>query len=401
MIVRTARNGDYQARDMFAGASTVPSPGARYGSATGGLRLDDDHAGAVPAATRAIRLLCETGGQLPMTVRSGMRGDPTAAPAPDSWEAGILAQPNLEQSPMDVWSYAIASLLRGGAAFLKGKDNNGRVAELYVLDPRRWYAKAENGSVVVHLKDGSTTKRLTKRDVIYVPGFLASSPSVGCSVVANHAMTLGVARALEEFEARFYANDAAPGGVITVPGNPKKEQRDELRESWEARHQGVGNAHRVGVLWGGATYDSVGISLSDAQFIEAQGFSIAQVARMYGVPLKWLTGDSDESDPEVENLRFANFSLSPWTTRLEQGLSLDRDLFPDPGRFAKMDLSQLERGTFSARATAYREARQGGWMTANEIRRPEGLPDHPDGGDLQKTPVGGAPNPGSGASAMG
>lgn len=399
MIVRTARGADYEARDMFANASNVPPPGSRYGAATGRW-VDDDAAGAVPAASAAVRLLAETGGLLPMRVREGMRGDPAAAVRADVPEASVLAQPNYLQSAFDVWSYAIASMQRGGALFLKSKDRAGRVAELFVLDPRRWTPKVEkDGRLVFKVREGTKTKTLDQSSVIYVPGFLSSSPVVGCSVVANHANSMGVALALEEFEARFFQNDATPGGVLTVPGNPKKPQRDELRESWESRHAGVGNAHRVGIVWGGASYESIGISLQDAQFIEAQGFSIAQVARIYRVPVKMLTGEADENDPEVENHRFLTYSLSPWLTRLEQGLSLDRDLFPaGANRFAEFDTRPLTRTNFTARAKGYREARQGGWMSANEIRRQEGLGDHPDGNGLQQTPVGGAPNPGAAAS---
>lgn len=369
---------------MFADASVIPPPGTRT------LGGDDDALEAVPAAGAAVRILAETAGLLPVIVRTGHRGDPDSAPDPSSWEAGLLAQPNLEQSPFDTWSYAVASLQRGGAYFLKGKDARGRVAELHVLDPRRITVRVKGGELGFIIREGNGSRTLTRSEIIYVPGYLSRSPYVGCSVVANYATSIGAALALERFQSRYFENDAAPGGVITVPGNPRKPQRDELRESWEARHRG--NPGAVGILWGGATYDAVGINLHDAQFIEAQGWTVAQVARMYRVPLKMLTGDADESNPEVENLRFATYSLQPWTARIEQALSLDRDLFAGGSRYAQFNLEPLLRANFSVRATSYREARQGGWMTANEIRRREGLGDHPEGDELQKTPVGGAPN---------
>jgi len=388
MILRTSRGADYQARDMFSDASRVPGPGMpRYGSGGG---FDADAIESVPAAGAAIRLLAETGGLLPMNVYQGRRGDPGVTPAPDTWEAAVLAEPSIDQSPFDTWSFTIASLQRGGALLLKAKDNRGRVAELNVLDPRRTRTKIENGAVVFYVRDGSKTKRLTRADVIYIPGYLCRSPQIGSSVTANYAATIGATLQLEQFQDRYFRNDASPGGIITVPGNPKKSVRDEMRESWEARHQG--NPGAVGILWGGAEYGEVGISLADAQFIEAQGWGVEQIARMYRVPKKMLTGEADESDPEVENLRFATYSLQPWTARIEQALSLDRDLFPNPSRHAVMNLEPLLRANFSVRATSYREARQGGWMTANEIRRREGMADHPDGGELQVTPVGGAPN---------
>ena len=392
MILRTRQGANYEARDMFSQASKIPPPGYRSGAGMGG----GDALEAVPAAGAAVRLLAETTGQLPVVVRTGRRGDPSARPDPNAWEAGVLAQPNLEQSPFDTWSYAIASLQRGGAFFLKSKDGRGRVAELFVMDPGRVRAKVRDGVVVFEVRDKGRTKTLDRSDVIYVPGYLCKSPFIGSSVVENYATAIGAALALEQFQLRYFDNDAEPGGIITLPGSPKKAQRDEFRESWEARHKG--NPGAVGILWGGATYDSVAINLVDAQFIESQGWSVAQVARMYRVPLKKLTGEEDATDPEVENQNFATYSLQPWASRLEQGLSMDRDLFPDGSRHAAFDLTALLRGNFTTRAKSYREARQGGWLTANEIRRGEGYEDHPEGDQLQKTPVGGAPNPGAGES---
>ncbi len=50
------------------------------------------------------------------------------------------------------------------------------------------------------------------------------------------------------------------------------------------------------------------------------------------------------------------------------------------------------RPDIQTRYDAYRLARQGGWVTANEIREKENLPPHAQGDELQVTPVGGAPN---------
>lgn len=396
MILRTAFSREVESRDMFVDSSRVPPPGqySGGGSVTGQF-VDYEMARSLPAAGRAVRLLAETVGQLELAVFQREPDKVAPKPAIDSPQWAILHdRPNFLpwQSPFVIWSYAIASMLRGGAGFLKTKDRRGRVVELFLMDPRKFRPKLKNGVMTFKVREGNQMKTLSTSDVIYVPGLLSASPHIGCSIFEDYANTVGVALAQQDFEGRFYANDATPNGLIRIPGNPNKDRRDEFRDSWESRHGGVYNSHRVGLLWAGAEYEAIGISLRDAQFIEAQKFSIAQLARITGVPRRLLEDEVDTENPELENLRFLTYGVGPWIQRLAQGLHADDDLFPDKRFFPRFLTNALLRGDFRSRAQGYREARQGGWLTANEIRGEEGWDAHPDGDVLQKTPVGGAPN---------
>ena len=62
---------------------------------------------------------------------------------------------------------------------------------------------------------------------------------VGYSPIAMAKNAIGMAIACEEYGAKFFANGAAPGGVLEHPGTIKDPQR--VRESWQStfRH-GVG-----------------------------------------------------------------------------------------------------------------------------------------------------------------
>jgi len=57
---------------------------------------------------------------------------------------------------------------------------------------------------------------------------------------------VGLAIATEEYGAKFFANGAAPGGVLEHPGTIKDPQK--VKESWNSAYQGSQNAHRVAVL---------------------------------------------------------------------------------------------------------------------------------------------------------
>ena len=123
---------------------------------------------------------------------------------------------------------------------------------------------------------------------------------------------------------------------------------------------------------------------------------------MFGIPAGMLDASdfNHASTPEQDMQRF-RLRLTPWLRRVESALETDPDLFPDvdvPGmpdadRVVRFNANELVRADLHQRFSAYTSARQGGWMSANEIRKQENLPPVEGGDQIQVTPVGGAPNP--------
>lgn len=115
---------------------------------------------------------------------------------------------------------------------------------------------------------------------------------------------------------------------------------------------------------------------------------------MFGIPPGLLNDPEDKSHHtiEQENIRFLQFALDPWMTRLEQAIANDPDIFPETDWTVEFDPARLLRTDIQTRFDAYRLARQGGWITANEIRATEGYKPIDNGDEILQTPVGGAPN---------
>ena len=63
---------------------------------------------------------------------------------------------------------------------------------------------------------------------------------------------IGLSMATEEYGAKFFANGAAPGGVLEHPGTIKDPQK--VKDSWNMAYQGSANSHRVAVLEEGMKY---------------------------------------------------------------------------------------------------------------------------------------------------
>jgi HK97 family phage portal protein len=392
LIIR-AQGGDYQTRDMFTGTDAIPRP-SDFGSylSSSGQRVTVDAAVGIPAAMAAIRLLSETIGVLPMRVAKLENG--VKRFQPDAKQVPILETPNEYQSAFDFWAYIVASLNGWGNAYiLKGKPKTG-VADLIPLEPDKIKPKVDGGKITYEYweKPGGTPKKLTRAELIHVPGILVDSRFIGSSPIAIHRNALGNSIALSEFAGRFFRNDATPGGVITTPQSSMTPQQVQaLREGWNAKHQGSKSAHSVGFLWGGATYEQIGINLRDAQFIDGQQFGIGESARIFKIfPRKMIDQQLGEDVTENDRRWFYEASIMPWLRRIESAFHADNDLFPNKSIFPSFDASELLRPDLKTLLEAAHQARQAGVATANEFGRPElGLPPHPDGDVLQQIPVGG------------
>ena len=208
---------------------------------------------------------------------------------------------------------------------------------------------------------------------------------MGYSPIAMAKNAIGMAIACEEFGARFFADGAAPSGVLDHPGTIKDPSR--LRETWQSQFGGSANTGKVAILEEGMKYTPISISPEQAQFLETRKFQINEIARIFRVP-PHMVGDLEKSsfsNIEQQSLEFVKYTLDPWLIRWEQ--SIYRALFSMEEKteyFVKFNVEGLLRGDYATRMNGYATARQNGWMSANDIREMENLDRIPaeEGGDL-------------------
>ena len=225
---------------------------------------------------------------------------------------------------------------------------------------------------------------LKSTDVLHIPG-LGFDGLVGYSPIAMAKNAIGMAIACEEFGAKFFANGAAPSGVLEHPGTLKDPSR--VRESWTQTFGGSSNAHKVAVLEEGMKYTPISISPEQAQFLETRKFQINEIARIFRVP-PHMVGDLEKSsfsNIEQQSLEFVKYTLDPWVSRWEQAMVRSLLSADDKKKyFIKFNVDGLLRGDYQSRMNGYAVGRQNGWLSANDIRELENLDRIPAelGGDL-------------------
>ena len=289
-----------------------------------------------------------------------------------------------------LWGNAYSQIIRNG---------KGEVVALYPLMPDRMKVdRDEHGRLYYEYtvydsddvdgrkgtdKVGRTVK-LQPSDVLHIPG-LGFDGLVGYSPIAMAKNAIGLAIATEEYGSKFFANGAAPSGVLEHPGTIKDPSK--VRESWQATFGGSGNSNKIAVLEEGMKYTPISISPEQAQFLETRKFQIDEIARIFRVP-PHMIGDLEKSsfnNIEQQSLEFVKYTLDPWVSRWEQAM-VRALLTPDEKKryFFKFNVDGLLRGDYQSRMNGYATARQNGWMSANDIRELENLDRIPaeQGGDL-------------------
>lgn len=387
-------SGLFKSRDKPKNSTAGSAYRFFTGSSTAGKNVTERSAMQMTAVYSCVRVLSEAVAGLPLHLYK-YRSDGGKEKAIDNPLYFLLHdEPNPEMTSFVFRETLMTHLLLWGNAYAQViRNGKGEVIALYPLMPNRMSVdRDENGRLYYKYYRGNDEAIRSKEyevilspyDVLHIPG-LGFDGLVGYSPIAMAKNAIGLAIATEEYGAKFFANGAAPSGVLEHPGTLKNP--DKVRESWNATFGGSHNANKVAVLEEGMKYTPISISPEQAQFLETRKFQINEIARIFRVP-PHMVGDLEKSsfsNIEQQSLEFVKYTLEPWLVRWEQ--SMVRSLLSPSEKqeyFIKFNVDGLLRGDYASRMSGYATARQNGWMSANDIRELENLDRIPteEGGDL-------------------
>lgn len=387
-------DGLFRSRDKPTNRTAGSSYAFFLGGSTAGKMVTERSAMQMTAVYSCVRILSEAIAELPLHVYKYTDSGGKEKAVDHPLYLLLHDEPNPEMSSFVFRETLMTHLLLWGNAYAQIiRNGKGEVVALYPLMPNKMSVdRDENGQLYYRYNKSSdeaatmpnSTVILHPRDVLHIPG-LGFDGLVGYSPIAMAKNAIGLAIATEEYGAKFFANGAAPSGVLEHPGTIKDPSR--VREAWQSQFGGSSNSGKVAVLEEGMKYTPISISPEQAQFLETRKFQINEIARIFRVP-PHMVGDLEKSsfsNIEQQSLEFVKYTLDPWVTRWEQ--SIQRTLFsPEEKKkyFVKFNVEGLLRGDYASRMQGYATARQNGWMSANDIRELENLDRIPaeDGGDL-------------------
>lgn len=313
----------------------------------------------------------------------------------------LTVRPNEAMSPFVMRQMVEGHRLSGGNGYIWIiRDRAGRPAELVPLpwelvQPQRdrrgavWYG-------VVHPWTGEPML-LPGDDVIHVKGY-SRDGLVGISVLQRAADVITAGRAAQSYAASYYASGGQPSGVLSTDtdlsgtltrtradgSTETVSRRQIIREEWEKVHRGPNNGHRIAVLDYGLKYTPIAVSMADAKFVESSAVTVEDIARFYGVPLsKLYAGKQAYNSNEQNAIDYVVSTLHPIVTQYEQEMSYKLLTDSELRAGLRLSINMLAelKGDTSSRAVWYRNMRDVGAFSSNDIRALEDFPAI-EGGDV-------------------
>ena len=297
----------------------------------------------------------------------------------------VLRNPNAyQQSPDFLLNLIATSLFEGEAFCLATRNDRGEISSLNLLPPKVCSPLVDDETKEIFysvgsspLADGGSDFIAPARDVLHLRFHTPRHPLIGESPIKASALAININVALSKTQATFFNQMSRPSGVISYEGTPDRpfltsDQMESLKQAWANASQQM-NAGGVPILGAKMKFQPLAISSQDAQLIEAQSMSIADIGRVFGVPSPLINDLANATLNNSESLMrsFMAMSLGSYIEHIER--SFDR-LF-NLGNDEKIELntSALLRTDFSGRIDGLSKAVQGGIMTPNEARAMESL----------------------------
>ncbi len=387
-------SGIFKARDKPTNSTVGSGYRFFFGGSTSGKAVTERSAMQMTAVYCCVRILAEAIAGLPIHMYRYKEDGGKEKAIDHPLYLLLHDEPNPEMSSFVFRETLMTHLLLWGNAYAQIiRNGRGEVIALYPLMPNKMTVDRDANGQLYYTYQHSTDEAKTMKtntvilkpsDLLHIPG-LGFDGLVGYSPIAMAKNAIGMAIACEEYGAKFFANGAAPGGVLEHPGTIKDPTK--VREAWQSQFGGSGNANKIAVLEEGMKYTPIGISPEQAQFLETRKFQIDEIARIFRVP-PHMVGDLEKSsfsNIEQQSLEFVKYTLDPWVARWEQSI-MRTLLTPEEKKryFVKFNVDGLLRGDYQSRMNGYAVGRQNGWMSANDIRELENLDRIPteNGGDL-------------------
>jgi HK97 family phage portal protein len=336
------------------------------------------------AAVLAImRGLMEDTSALPLPLyKRAKNGDEIA---PDHNVHRILnVAPNQIMTPMEIREHIMLDLMTTGNFFnLKNEDPNnpGAVDNIWPLEAR-YVSRLPFQTMWLYSDPTTGRSGEFTADSVWRGSILSTNGLDGVAITLLCREAIGLLIAAEEQGARLFKQGVQTDLALETPNELDKEEIEQLRKAFMARHSGSQNSWLPMLLQGGLKANKIGLTAQESQYIESRKFQIGDIARAFRYPEVLLGNSTGKTSTYASAEQFfesyTKHTLLPWAVRIEQTIHRDLLTVKEQAQyFVKHDFSQLLRANQAARFDAWNKAISGGWMQPEEARRNENLPYKP------------------------
>ena len=289
---------------------------------------------------------------------------------------------------VDLWNHP--NQLQGGYQFRKSWDINislfgemfatlnfkGRlISEMYIMSPEFIEVIPGTDRLIegyAYKPPNGPKQKLTFEQVFrdYEPS--ASNPYRGLGWVGSLLTVADTEYMAQEHQRRVLYNGASLGLVVTVEGNPSKDEVDRMQESLRTTHSGWVNAAKNLFLSGGAKVSNIGMTNREMDFYKLRLLGRDVILSAAHIPLSvmGITENVNRANAEAGEYTFAKGVEVPNLERMKN--AANNFLCPLYGDYLELD---YESPVPDDRAAVIQEIGTGvtaGYMMIDEARQARG-----------------------------
>ncbi|APF33382.1 phage portal protein [Microbacterium paludicola] len=273
------------------------------------------------------------------------------------------------------------SLASSGNAYWRVKrDDRDQVTNVEVMNPLDVVPVTSASGRITGYQYQQNDKPIPVREVEHLKLLRVPGKSTGLGPIQAAQRELRGAIDVRDYASHWFRDSGVPSGVLKTDAPMSDVDVTAVRNVWNSTPAG-----QVRVLSDSLDYVPLLLNPEDAQWIENRKYSTSQIASLFGIPAGLMNAPVEGNSMTYSNIaqswtEFARFTLQGYTREIETALS---NLLPR-GQYVRFNLEALLRPDTKTRYEMHSLAMNAGWMTANDVRKIEGLEPLDGGNELRK-----------------
>lgn len=289
----------------------------------------------------------------------------------------LSRQPNAKMTKNIYFDRAMNHFeLKGNHFALIKRNGIGRVDSYELLDPTN--VRVVEGKNILMYKVTGVEDLVSADDMIHVPNL--GDGVNGKSVLSYMREDASLMMDIRQYGESFFGRGGKPAGLLIPKTIVDAKGRQEMKDSFrEAKGQGGDVAMAYG--W---DYKEISIPPKDADWVVSNDFSIATIARWFGVPTQKL-GDSSVKYSNVEfmGIEFLQDTMSPIVSKFENEYTVKSfQLSSEVDLYSEINIDAYLRADSVSKAEAMAKRVQNALLTPNEGRALDNRPGLEGGDEL-------------------
>ena len=201
----------------------------------------------------------------------------------------VLQEPNPFQTGREFIDSTVSWWQYRGEAFwvLERESMFDAPSRMWTFDPRLFEAViSESGTELLGYKIRLSKNKIifvSRENIVHFKDFNPNSIVRGFSKTNPAKMGIDQTFNAAQYNNAFFKNGAIVSGLLITKEEMSEESYNRLLETWEDRHKGAINAHKIGLLEGGVDFKMMNFSHKDMDFPNLMKTTKQEILVSYGV----------------------------------------------------------------------------------------------------------------------